>query len=250
MSIETGFNVSAQAFEAAKNLQDLLTNRLVNETVHMCDGCGFGPSRVVEIRIPSTPQDIGRWTFWQCVMANESGKRWTQAIGALISRLELYPLFRNQFAGIRVETTHPQAQLHLDYCEPDSRRQRRSGDKKGRNFVASGRTVTVNQQTPAYVRPTGDLTQSCWVNASLCADVRTARYSFACIVNSLEPGGHREPADVEIRNRLAEIFELPTFYIYIPEGEKRFLPIARLIHRTKRQFTFELNQSVEAFRPV
>jgi len=235
----------ASAMVVAENLKRQLEARLINKTAHAwscgCGSCGAGPSRVVGINIPTQYQyQVAMWLLWRCEMEDNTGKRWCQGISSYIPWSELYPMFRQAFAGIDVRVEHPYAQSYSGqpWC-----------------FTPSGRTIELSVNSAAFVRPVGDLSQSIWVNAELRLDKRlpqrpTNEALIACNVDALEFG--------QRRGRGQGQYYLPTersaFYILIPgdgHGQDIYLPIARQVTVNKEAgtATLELDQSVEVFLP-
>lgn len=235
--------VFARAMVVAENLKQQLEARLINKTSHgwscSCGACGAGPSRVVAIRFPTTYQyQIALWMLWSCSMEDNTGKRWSQNIGSFIPWTELYPMFRQAFAGIDVRVEHPYA---LSYsCDPAP-------------FVSSGRTVEISSKNSIFVRPIGDLSQSVWVNAELRVDSGLKEHSgelvIACNIDALEFDQRRGSGNGDYSCLYGQ-----TFYIYIAgsgHGPDIHLPIARVLsaNREAGSATIELDQSVEVFLP-
>lgn len=241
--------VFASAMVVAENLKRQLEARLINKTAHAwscsCGKCGAGPSRVVAIRIPTTYQyQIAMWLLWSCEMEDNTGKRWSQSIASYIPWTELYPMFRNAFAGIDVRVEHPFAQSYSNRPAP---------------FTPSGRTIELSSKSPVFVRPRGDLSQSVWINAELRIDKRLPNYPtddglIACNIDALEFGQSNGRGQGEYCY-LAGPSGGPAFYIRIPgdgHGQDLYLPIAQQVtaNKTAGTATLELDQSVEVFIPA
>lgn len=249
MKTQISPEVFARAMVVAENLKQQLEARLINKTSSgwscSCGSCGAGPSRVVAVNMPTQYQyQIGMWPLWTCEMEDNTGKRWCQSISTYIPWTELYPMFRNTFAGIEVRMRHPYAQSYNNRPAP---------------FTPSGRTIELSSKSPVFVRPRGDLSQSIWVNAELRIDKRLPNYAtedglIACNIDALEFGqrngrGHGEYC------YLAEPSGGPAFYIRIAgdgHGQDIYLPIARQVTANKKAgtATLELDQSVEIFVPA
>jgi hypothetical protein len=261
MKVQLNSEVHARALIAAESLKQQLEMRLIGKFMHdgwrcACAACSFGPSKVVGIHMPTTyKEQIAMWLHWGCDMEDKSGKRWSTGLSDYISWAELYPMFRNHFAGIEVPVEHPHAESYYDRSTVDEF----FGDqaaKEGRIFTPSGRTVVVGDDACVYVRPIGDPTNSVWVNAEIRVDANMERFTikdalFACNVNPFALGqdhgrGHGcyyAPGGLS---------RLPTYYVRIPdEGQVKnlFFPIARLVafNKTTSEATFELDQKVESF---
>jgi len=247
--------VCARALEVAESLQALLEERLLGRTVdrRKCGCCEY--AKVTGIYKPNLHEyQIASSLLWRCSMQDQCGKLWFQGIDALIPLTEIFPMFRNAFAGIDVRVHHPSAFVYEDQPHAvfgDSAR------KEGRRFTGSGRIVDVDGETQAYVRPIGDLTQSVWVNAELRIDSNMPQYGsqllFACNVNFLEFGVSYNRGQCRYYDA-TEPARMRTAYILIPDGvgpRNRYLPIARLvdIDEATGKGKFELDQSVEAFDP-
>lgn len=260
MASEVNPEVYARALKAAESLKHQLEKRLIGETAHAwscgCGACSAGPSKVVEVDIPTYQDQIAMWYFWNFNMKDDKGKGWGLGIDAYIPWTELYPMFRNHFAGIDVEVNHPLAQLYHD--KVDSFR----GDQaaqEGRKFTGSGRTVVVSDQSAAYVRPIGDLTNSVWLNAELRIDTNLEGYAtteplLTCNVDPFEFGQPHGRGAGRYYD-LPEPSEVPTFCVRIPgagHGKNVYCPIARLVavNKTTGEATLELDQSVESFEPA
>ncbi|CAN5559167.1 hypothetical protein BH11CYA1_BH11CYA1_08940 [soil metagenome] len=235
----------ARALVVAENLKNLLEARLIGKTSHgfscSCGACSAGPSRVVAINIPMQfPYQIAMCLLWTCEMKDDTGKRWTQGISTYIPWSELFPLFRQAFAGIDVRVEHAYAQSYHGSPGP---------------FQASGRTVEISTKQQVFVRPAGDLSQTVWVNAELRIDSHLKQYAsdeafIACNIDALEFG--------QEHGRHGRHYSLTggqqAFFIYISgagHGKDIYLPIARVVTANKRagKATLELDQSVEVFTP-
>ncbi|MBP6744947.1 hypothetical protein KA344_06905 [bacterium] len=249
MKTQISPEVFARAMVVAENLKQQLEARLLNKAAPAwncsCGNCGAGPSRVVAINPPTNyPDQIGRWLSWACEMEDNNGKRWTQNIGSYIPWTELYPMFRNAFAGIEVRVEHPFAQSYS--CQPAP-------------FTPSGRTIELSRKSPVFVRPRGDLSQSVWINAELRIDKRLPNYAtedglIACNIDALE-FGQKHGRGQGNYCYLAGPSGGPAFYIRIAgdgHGQDLYLPIARQVtaNKTAGTATLELDQSVEVFVPA
>ena len=249
MKTQVSPDVYARALVAAENLKRQLEARLINKTAHAwscsCGKCGAGPSRVVAISMPTDyPKQIARWLSWSCEMEDNTGKRWSQGISTYIRFSELYPMFRNAFAGIDVRVEHAFAQSYHGQPAP---------------FVHSGRTVEISRTNPVFVRPSGDLSQSVWVNAELRIDSGLKQYAvgetlIACNVDALEFGQPRGRGDGNYYSLGAQSGG-QAFYILIlgaGHGQDIYLPIARVVTADKKSgtATIELDQSVEFLIPA
>lgn len=238
----------ARALEAAESLKRQLEERLIAKTTlpGSCNCCASGrESRVVGINIPTTYQDqIAMWMYWNCRMQNDKGEGWQLGISTFIPWTELYPMFRNHFAGIDVRVNHPRAYLCYDMV---------GNFKEGeRRFIGSGRTVIVSNESAAYVRPNIDPANSVWLNAELRIDSSLEQYDtneplLACNVDSLEFGQRHGRGAGEYYS-LPELSCVPTFYVRVLGGNLYF-PIARVVAVTPAEVVFELDQSVESFTP-
>jgi hypothetical protein len=188
-------------------------------------------------------------------MIDHKGKEWSQGISQYIPWTELYPMFRNHFAGLEVQLDHPHAEMYRD------KPQDFFGDlaaKEGRQFISSGRTVIVSNESAGYIRPIGDLTDSVWVNAELRLDSNLERYAtkgllLACNVDPFEFGQSKGRGAGQYYG-LGDTSQLPTFYIRISgggHGKDLYLPMARLVdvNTNTGEATFELDESVESFIP-
>lgn len=239
----------AQAQVAAQQLKEELEKRLIDKTSHGfscgCGACHAGQSKVVAIRLPSYQEHIARWLFWSCQMIDENGKGWSQGIDQYIPWMELYPMFRNAFSGIEVEVGSPHARLFDDNEDG-------SHAKSERSFLSSGRTVEIANDSNVIVRPTGNLSQSSWVNAELRVDSDMNRFPgekqlVVCNVDALELG--------KCHGREQGLYYQPsapashsTFYIRIPgfgDSSDSYLPVARVVEVSTDGVTFELDKSVE-----
>lgn len=236
----------ASAMVVAENLKQQLEARLVHKTSQgwrcNCGSCSVGPSRVVGINIPTQYQyQVAMWLMWTCAMEDNTGKHWRQSISRYIPWTELYPMFRQAFAGIDVRVEHPFAQSY-------------TGQPWG--FTPSGRTIKLSVNSAVFVRPVGDLSRSTWVNAELRIDKSLPQYAnnealIACNIDALEFDqwlGHGQGQYFLLAKRSA-------FYIRIPgdgHGEDIYLPIARQVTVNKEAgtATLELDQSVEVFVPT
>lgn len=249
--------VYARALKVAQSLKAQLEERLIGQGSAGiscgCGACSYGTSKVRGIDIPMSYQyQIAMWSMWTCDMQDHRGKRWGVGITKYVSWAELYPMFRNAFAGIDVRVEHPFAQVYDDLPHPFF------GDlaaKNGRIFTASGRRLNASDAAPAYVRPIGDVTQSAWVNAELRVDSNMPDYAaktlIACNVDPMHFGSFCGRGNGRYYNAINPA-DLPTFYIRVPGSgctKERFLPVARLVDfdETTSSGTFELDQSVEAF---
>lgn len=261
MAREVSPEVYARALNAAESLKRQLEERLIGKSAHAwscsCGACGAGPSKVVGIDMPTTYQyQIAMWQLWTCDMKDDKGKGWGQGISTYIPRTELYPMFRNHFAGNDVRVDHPYARLYHDKVNGFWGDQ---AAEEGRKFTASGRTVVISDQSAAYVRPVGDLTNSVWLNAEIRIDSNLEQYAtreprLACNVDPFEFGQRHGRGAGQYYN-LADPCEMATFYIRIPDdghGKDVYFPIARLVsvNKSTGEATFELDQSVESFKPT
>lgn len=239
----------ASAMAVAENLKQQLEARLINKTAHAwscgCGSCGAGPSRVVGINVPTQYQhQIALCMLWSCEMEDDTGKRWSQGISSFIPWTELYPIFRNAFAGIDVRVNHPQSEHH---------------GGQHRCFTPSGRTIELSTNSAVFVRPIGDRSRSAWVNAELRIDKDMPQYPYsealiACNVDALELGQSRGRGQGQYY-RLTDQSGGSTFYILIPvDGHRQdiYLPIARqvTVNNEAGTATLELDQSVEVFVPL
>ncbi len=253
---EVNHEVYARALAAAETLREQLEQRLNGMTSPGfrcgCGACSAGPSEVVGISIPTTYQyQIAMKNLWTCQMRDNHGKEWSQGLATFIPRSELYPMFRNHFAGIEVRVDHPSAQFYFDDVDRAAR--------EDRKFTASSRTVVVSDGNVAYVRPIGDLTNSIWVSAEIRVDTNLEGYStngplLTCNVDPFE-FGQRHGRGVGQYYRLANLQGQHVFYIPIPVKGQLIdlcLPIARLVavDRFTGEATFELDNSVELFQPA
>jgi hypothetical protein len=246
MNTQVDSAVYGRALAVAENLKLKLEARLVNKTDHgwscSCGACGAGPSRVVAVEMPTSYRyQIAMWMLWNCDMVDNTGKPWSQGISSYIPWSELYPMFRQAFAGIDVRVEHPYAQLFLSQPAP---------------FVHSGRTVEIRSNNPVFVRPIGEVSQSVWVNAELRIDRGLEQYAtdealIACNVDALE-FGQQLGRGTGHYYRLAKVGG-QAFYIRIPgHGQDIHLPIAQVVAVNKEAgtATIELDQSVELFEPT
>lgn len=257
-----------QAEAAASELKERLLPRVLGhlESAWSC-GCGAvhaDQAEAVDISYPSAYGEhgdmIGLFMHWTVKM-KEVGKNpthgYSYSIGltTLIPWIELYPIFRDVFGPIAVPLEHPHADGFHD--RPDEFWGDRAA-KDGRNFAGSGRTVIVREGSPVYIQPTGDLTNSTWLNVELRVDTRLEQYAtdgplLACNVDPCaahlggfrggREGGHRYGGGAEA------VEQMLTFYIRLnAEGSKDvFLPIARMTGYDERTgaHTFELDSSVQ-----
>jgi len=247
MKAQVSPEVFARAMVVAENLKRQLEARLINKTppAGSCGTSRAGPSRVVAISIPTDyPEGIGRWLSWRCEMEDNTGKRWRQAIHNYIPVPELYYMFRKAFAGIDVRVKHAFVLLF---------------DSQPAPFRPSGRTAEISSN-PVFVRPTGDLSQSVWVNAELRIDSHFEQCAsdeplIACNVDALEFGQPRGRGNGDYYSLDAKS-DSRTFYIHVPipwngDGHRQdiYLPIARVLTANKEAgtATVELDQSVEIF---
>lgn len=261
MTREVVPEASSLALNAAKSLKQLLEQRLIGNTVPgwscNCGACNTGPSKITHIRMPTTHQHhIGDWFYWSCRTVDDSGKSLGRGLSEYIHPRELFVMFRNHFAGLNIETAHPHARLCYDKVDD------LLGDeaaKQGRKFTPSGQTVVVSEQSAAYVRPKGDLTNSVWVNAEIRIDSNLENYALrgallACNIDPFEFGQRQGRGASQYYNR-AQPCQLPTLYVHISadahEGDVYFA-IARLVatNEATGEVTFELDQSVELFNPA
>lgn len=249
MSTQISPEAFAQAQAAAIKLKETLEKRLINQTSHGfscgCGACSAGPSRVVGIHIPSSYRyQIAMWLLWTCEMQDDKGKRWSQGINRYIPWIELYPMFRNAFAGIDVQVDHPHAQMYED------KEDAHSGSRE-RNFVPSGQEIKVANNSSVIVCPSGDLSKSPWINAELRVDTNLERYTsegqlIACNVDALELGQHQGRGEGHYY-QCSSPASLSTFYIRIPgesHGQDHYLPIARVVRTDTDGVTFALDRSV------
>jgi hypothetical protein len=249
MSTQISPEAFASAMVVAENLKQQLEARLNNKTAHArscsCGRCGAGPSRVVGINIPTHyQQQIALCLLWECQIEDNAGKRCSQSITSYIPWAELYPMFRQAFAGIDVRVNHPEA-------EPDN-------DQRW-GFAPSGRTIELSTNSAVFVRPIGDLSQSPWVFAELRIDKDMPQYAtsdalIACNVNPLEFGQRRGRGQGHYYS-LTEQSGGSTFYIRIPglsRVKDTYLPIARqvIVNKEAGTATLELDQSVEVMLPL
>ena len=257
MSQEVSSEVHAHALYVAESLRDELQERLIGKTAPAwscsCGVCSIGPSKVVGIGFPKTYQ-IARWGLWGCNMEDDKGNGWSQGISPYIPCKELYPMFRNRFAGIEVEVDHPFALFYSDRVDSLYDYQVASEERK---FINSGRTVVVSCQNAVYVRPIGSLANTDWLNAELRIDANLEGYPtteplLACNVDPFE-FGQRHGRGSGRYFKLGDPSELPTLYNLVSTGAVRNTsPIARLVavDKTTGETTFELDQTVESFNPA
>jgi hypothetical protein len=253
--------VYARALKVAEGLRQQLEERLIGKSADgwscSCGACSYGFSKVVGISMSTWYQyQIAMWTLWICNMRDNHGKGWGQGIITYIPWAELYPMFRNAFAGIDVRVEHPFAAAYNDH--PDLPFGYLAA-REGRIFTGSGRFVEVDNETPAYVRPIGDLTHCAWVNAELRVDTNVPGYTagkplVACNVDPFEFGGFRGRGMGQYYNA-TDPAEWPTVYVRIPGGggsRDLYRPVGRMvaIDKATSKATFELDQSVEIFDPV
>jgi hypothetical protein len=252
--------VYARALESAEDLKRRLEAQLIGRTARAsscsCGGCSNGPSEVVAINIPGD-DGIAMWPDWDCKMKDDKGKLWSQALSAYIPSTVLYPMFRNQFAGIDVEVDHPKARLYHYYT--DGLEWDCESAKGQPKFTAAYRTMTVSKANAAFVRPIGDLSHAVWLNAEIRIDHSPWPYvnsgpMLACNVNPFEFGQSRGREAGQYYD-LSASCERPAFFIRIPgdgHGPDQYFPIARQVSITEStgEATFELDQSVESFQPV
>jgi hypothetical protein len=208
------------------------------------------PARVVRIRIPTKPEQVAMWLHWSCETEDDRVSGLSRGLNHYIPRVELYPLFRDAFAGIKIPLCHPYAAIYSDFSTETK-------SEKGRNFIASDRTITVGNEKVVYVRPRGDLSISVWVDAEIRVDANLEQYAhlnepfLAC---NIDPCHFRQPIGrgAGTYHFLPDPSQLPTLYIRIGGDnlkEDIFVPIARLLEvdRSLGMAIFELDQSVEAW---
>jgi len=243
------------ALAVAKVLQQDLLDRVRGCRVPAwrcsCGACSGGPSAVTGLRIPTEyPYQIAMWSLWSCDKTGDDGApEGLESLSRFISWAELFPLFRNRFAGIPVRVDHPYAQLLYD-----------GGGTGGaeHTFVQSGRYVTVHSGNGVQVRPTGELGSAVWVNAELRLDTNMVKYAneqplVACNLDAWS-FGQPSGAGAGSYYNVGDVGMLPTFYTRIPrfrEEKERLLPVARIValDTVAQAVTFELDQSVEVFQP-
>lgn len=254
MNREASLADGARALESAAILKQQLEERLIGKTANAwscgCGACSFGPSKVVGIRIST--EYPARWLLWTCDMEDDKGHVWADGLGTYIPWIELYLMFRNHFAGIDVQVTHPYAQLYSDKADDCAVHR---PDKERRTFIGSGHTVIVSTQNAAYVRPVGDLTNSVWVNAEIRIDDNLEQYAtreplLACNVDPFEFGQPHGRGAGQYYH-LSDPGQMLTFYIPIlSHGHLNdvYFPIARLlsVNKPTGEATFELDRSVES----
>lgn len=248
VSDEMSSGVNAPALAVAEALKKELEKRLV--------GKASGGFQIAEIQMPvAHPDQIAMWTLWVCRMVDSNNENaWWQGISAYIPRTELYPLFRQAFAGINIEVDHPPGGIYFDKTDGSD-----DGppDRAGREFTGSGRTVVVTSLRAAYVQPREGPTNAVWLNAkiliysNLGGQHGTGGPMLACTVNPFEFGFGRRDGRYCY---LPEASERPTFYLWFQEAEGKdvYFPIARLVavNKTNCEVTFELDVSVESFNPT
>ncbi len=254
MLSSTGFTMDASVLKVAKELKQQLEQRLMGKTSPTwdsgCDDRRGRLSQVIGIDMPTPyPYQIGLSVLWTCSMKDEDGTVWSQGLSAFIHRKELYPMFRKAFAGMAVKAGHPAALLYHD--KPNC-----TGDHAsiaGRKFTGAGRLVTVTPEKSVYVRPTGELSQSAWLNAELLSAFNriTGEPVIWCKVDPLEFGMEKDLRAG--RYSLMDAIELlPTFYVRLAgEGNDKdlYLPVARLVeaNASTAVAAFELDNLVESF---
>lgn len=226
--------VHEQAVKAAEALQAQLEERLLG-TTHPGSSNGKGPSTVIEVSFPSIRAEIARHSEWRCVLQNGHGARWETPLSTFISELELYPLFRNAFAGVQVQYNFPGVILCNDSEPSDCRR-----------FTPSKNTRRVILDHPVSVRPVGDLTQSPWSCA--CISFFQGEESGCCCL--VEPHAFlwvsRRSDQFLVGD--VKVDRLPTFYIEFANGEQPcYIPIARVFGIGPLGMTVELDANVVEF---
>lgn len=243
--------IYAQALAAAQSLQAILAERLIGVS-HSgwscnCGACTAGDSKVIGVSFPPQryPDQIGMHSSWYADLEDVHGKKWSTGISTFIGREEIYPLFRNVFAGITVELDRPFTDLYTD--NPATPFQTA---KAGPNFVGSGRFVQSENLRPAYVRPRGDLRNSVWVNCALHAETDLPDYEegllLSACTDALETGvengrgrwGQFRPQSAEQQH---------TFYVVLMGNPGVLLPVARVhaIDWVRGVVVFELHETVE-----
>ena len=246
MATEIPPEVYSRALKAAEALKRELEERLIGKNKYGMRSPlterKAGSSKVVGITMPTSsyPHLIANWLAWSVEMRDDNGKEWSQGLFDYIHWAELFPMFRNAFSGIEVEIEHPYSQLY-----------------HGGNFTGSGRIVVVNENTPAFVSPIGDLSRSTWLNAELRIDTNLLEYGnegpmVVCNIDPLEFGQKENSRGIGHYYDLPDPSNLPTFCIRIPGnglGDDMYLPIARVVARTGSEITFELDKSVESVQP-
>lgn len=226
--------VYAQALAAAQSLQAVLEERLIGrETPGWSCCCGAlwaGDSKVIGVSYPSQYQcQIGMSLLWRTDLEDVHGRKWSTNITQFLGREEIYPLFRNAFAGVPIELSRPLLELCID--NPATPFEKKFVQEEGRNFVGSGRFVRAKNFSPAYVRPQSDLSNSVWVNCALHAETDLPNYDkgllLSACIDALEPcvengrgrWGQFRPQSVELQH---------TFYVVLPGKHQIFLPVARV----------------------
>lgn len=234
--------VYSHALQVAESLREQLEHQLVGKSQRgwSCS-CGASNSKIVGVGVPSSPQLIAWCRLWTCTVVDDNGHESLDTIEKYISPTELYPMFRNRFAGLDVVTACPYVELYRDREEPDERRR----------FTPSGRTVVVSANSSAYVCPSGDLANSVWLNAEIRIDAYDeTRPLIACNLDPFAFGYDREAGEYQ---ELPDSSHLPTFYIHLfGDGNEVFMPIARLVavDADTAAVTLELDSSVETVEPA
>lgn len=207
-------------------------------------------ARVVAITFSSEePEDIGRWSCWSCLLADEH-ERWTEPIYCLIPWTELIPMFRSAFAGIPVKLDHIFSSIYEPCPEPNQD-----------IFKPSGRFVVVTAERSALLKPAGNSPESVWLHAELCVLTDLAGLGLEteflgdCVaalnVDVGEPGQERAALWKTGDSHYFYVAHLAmsTFYLersgYSP---KCYFPVARFTAFDERrgEATFELDESVVA----
>lgn len=220
--------VYSKALVAAEAVKGELRERLAGRKLIS----PAGEVELVDFVVPRLQHFVGHWRAWLCELRDAEGKQSFDVLSRYFDWAELYPIFRRAFAGIDVSVARAVASVHTDL-----------GVSRG--FVPSGRMISVDARIQ-HVRPTGALTDSVWVNASLLMMRSYGTSMVACRVDALE-FGEAEGFCYRDFSRVTETSELPTIHIRLWKcaGTFAWVPIARVIDREAG--VLELDARVEAF---
>lgn len=190
---------------------------------------------------------MGMISEWTVVLRDRTTREHSHtSLNRCLAPEVLYPMFQAAFKEFGLRLDHPIA-FAFSGDVP------RSPDEPWRDF-SPGVQVRVTLTSPVFVRPVGDLIESCWLDAELRVDKsKDGKDLIGCNIDPFSaPAAGRPRRGPECGNRWeafkTESSNPSTFYVFLShQGKHSYIPVARLTGRDPADgaLIFQLDSRVE-----
>lgn len=236
--------------------QELLALVLGRETDAYGCACGGrhnGRAEAIDIAYPGAFGDeaynIGMWTRWSVTLKEKctSISPYSMPLSDFVEKSRLFTMFRTAFRDVGVPVEMPAVFFRSGLKELTNASSQRHG------FTGNERILVIQPGQSKYVRPTSDVSHSCWESARLTIMIPQPE-SLPVVTFDVDSSWLHKPVIRDNREYFgAEVGVANLLTVHVGEGVSRkdnFYPVARLISydAASHEHSFELAEGVEEFQ--